>query len=116
MALIKTHPDYMFFPTERKSIDGYPVQLYTDLLDYITERYGNEAWFALPCEVARFWRTLKFSSVENASASRETFCPSCRQAYAAGWLTNGCPNPDRPEREFSPATLLSTNTTKWPTS
>jgi len=93
MALIKTHPDYMVFPKEAGRIDGYPVGLYTDLLDYITARYGDEAWFAQPSEVARYWRSLRPASRENAIAWRETFCASCRQAHADGWLSQSCPTP-----------------------
>ena len=58
MALIKTHPDYMVFPGGRKRIDGYPVELYSDFLKYLRERYGDEAWFAQPSEVAAYWRRL----------------------------------------------------------
>jgi peptidoglycan/xylan/chitin deacetylase (PgdA/CDA1 family) len=95
MALIKTHPDYMVFPKERKRIDGYPVELYTDLLDYIRERYGGEAWFAPPSEVARYWRELRLADGQsaNAIAWHETFCASCREAYAEGWLNHFRPRP-----------------------
>ena len=92
MALIKTHPDYMVFPKERKRIDGYPVELYTDLLDYIRARYGDEAWFAQPAEVARYWRGLRPANKDNAIAWRETFCASCRQAHAEGWLCQSPPH------------------------
>lgn len=92
MALIKTHPDYMVFPKERERFDGYPVGLYTDLLDYIRARFGDEAWFAQPSDVARYWRGLTPGSRENAIAWRETFCASCRQAHADGWLSQTCPN------------------------
>jgi peptidoglycan/xylan/chitin deacetylase (PgdA/CDA1 family) len=103
MALIKTHPDYMVFPKERKRIDGYPVGLYTDLLDYLKERYGDEAWFAQPSEVARYWRSLAPSNNENAIAWRETFCASCRKAHAEGWLSHSPQHPVSPEWESAPA-------------
>jgi hypothetical protein len=85
MALIKTHPDYMIFPGERPHVDGYQVRLYTDLLDYIIARYGNEAWFALPCEMASYWRSLG-TTTENPIEWSEAFCASCRQAHREGWL------------------------------
>lgn len=53
MALVITHPDYMCFdgrPTDRE----YPVDLYERLLKYVTTRYGDDCWFALPREVAVF--------------------------------------------------------------
>ena len=92
MALIKTHPDYMVFPSEHKRVDGYPVELYTDLLDYIKSRYAGEAWFAQPSEVARYWRGLRPAGKENPIVRRETFCPTCRKAHAEGWLSQSCPH------------------------
>jgi hypothetical protein len=54
MALIDTHPDYM-------SVDGcslkngeYPIELYKDLLHYVSSRYADEYWPALPREVAAY--------------------------------------------------------------
>jgi hypothetical protein len=99
MVLLKTHPDYMIFPTEGKRIDGYPIERYTALLDYIVERYGDEAWFAQPSEVARFWRSLRPASKENAIPFRETFCATCRQAHAEGWLSQNRPYPESPGPE-----------------
>ena len=89
MVLIKTHPDYMVFPNESKRIDGYPVGFYRDLLDYITERYGDDAWFAQPSEVASYWRGLRLGNSDNSISWSETFCASCRQAHAEGWLRQG---------------------------
>jgi hypothetical protein len=106
MALIKTHPDYMVFSNERKPVDGYPVELYTDLLDYLGERYGDEAWFAQPSEVARYWRGLRPADGESANtiAWRETLCASCRRAHAAGWLREFRPRHGvKTARETSPA-------------
>ena len=103
MALIKTHPDYMIFPGERKRIDGYPVERYAALLEYIRKRYGDEAWFAQPSEVALFWRSLESASNENAIPCRETFCASCRRAHAEGWLTQNRRCPKSPQRESTKA-------------
>ena len=88
MALIKTHPDYMVFPNESRRVDGYPVEWYTDLLDYVTARYGSDAWFATPSGVARYWRGLRPVDGVNTNilALQESFCASCRQAHAAGGL------------------------------
>ena len=85
MALIKTHPDYMIFPDERPRVDGYSASLYTDLLDYMTTRYGNDAWFAQPSEVARYWRSLRTPG-DNPIEWSKSFCVSCRQAHRDGWL------------------------------
>jgi glycosyltransferase involved in cell wall biosynthesis len=91
MALIKTHPDYMVFPNESKRIDGYPAGLYSDLLNYITERYEDDAWFAQPSEVASYWRGLRLGDNDKSIEGSEAFCASCRQAHAAGWLREGYP-------------------------
>jgi hypothetical protein len=89
MVLLKTHPDYMVFPGEPKRIDGYPVGLYTELLDYMNARYGDDAWFAQPSEVASYWRQLKLGNNDDSIRWSETFCRSCRQAHAEGWLRQG---------------------------
>ena len=105
MALIKTHPDYMFLPGERRQADGYPIGLYTDLLDYIIGRYSGDAWFAQTSEVARYWRELKPNVKDNAISWSDCFCASCRHAHAEGWLHNG------PEQE--PAAQRSAGATPW---
>jgi hypothetical protein len=103
MVLIKTHPDYMVFPNENNRIDGYPVGLYRDLLDYITERYGDDAWFAQPSEVASYWQGLRLGNNDNSIGWSETFCASCRQAHAEGWLRQGCSRVGNLLRQAVPA-------------
>ncbi|MEZ5402663.1 MAG: glycosyltransferase [Bryobacteraceae bacterium] len=89
MALIKTHPDYMAFDPSEKRIDTYPVELYTDFLDYLQERYRDQFWLAQPSEVARFWRSLPpVDPVDNILPYRDTFCKLCKQAHKDGYLTN----------------------------
>lgn len=56
MVLVNTHPDYMRFPGDVSRPYTYDVGLYTDLLDYVLERYGDSCWCALPRDVARFWK------------------------------------------------------------
>ena len=88
MALIKTHPDYMAFRGDNKRMDSYPVELYTDFLDYIRSRYGAEFWLAQPSEMARYWRGLRPpEKIDNSIASAATFCASCKRAHAEGWLS-----------------------------
>ena len=89
MALIKTHPDYMAFHGEDKRMERYPVELYTDLLDYIRSHYEGEYWLAQPSEMARFWRGLRPAEKTSANdiAAASTFCASCRRAHAEGWLS-----------------------------
>jgi hypothetical protein len=88
MALIKTHPDYMVFPHERAGSETYPVEWYTDFLDYAKTRYGSDAWITTPSAVARYWRGLASPHHDNSGriACYDTFCSSCRQAHGEGWL------------------------------
>lgn len=88
MALIKTHPDYMFFQQDQRAADRYPARLYAEFLDYVNANYRDVAWLAKPSEVASYWRELGGLHSTNAPEipSRETFCTTCRQAYNESWL------------------------------
>ena len=55
MALLITHPDYMFFDG-RQTFDTYPVEHYAAFLDYVRQRYEGQYWHVLPRDLARFWR------------------------------------------------------------
>lgn len=55
MVLFITHPDYMSFDNN-SHYEKYPVQYYTEFLEYVKSRYEGEYWHALPREVARFWK------------------------------------------------------------
>jgi hypothetical protein len=90
MALIKTHPDYMAFSAKDRHIDRYPVEHYTDFLDYVQSRYKDEFWLASPSAVASYWRGLRPEEVPhgNVIAAGGAFCPSCRRACAEGWLSD----------------------------
>jgi hypothetical protein len=103
MALIKTHPNYMTFPDERKHAEGYPVEWYCDFLDYALTRYGKDAWIVTPSALAQYWRELRSRTGEDddAIALHGTFCKSCHQAYRDGWLSNF-------QREFSKRSCTST--------
>jgi hypothetical protein len=52
MALVNVHPDYMDFGNGSSRF-CYPVDFYRKLLSEVSTRYGNDAWCALPREVAR---------------------------------------------------------------
>lgn len=49
MILLDTHPDYM---AVNPSGHEYPVTFYSQLLEYIRDKYKDEYWHALPREVA----------------------------------------------------------------
>lgn len=54
MALINTHPDYMYFGKSRKGAEEFPVELYLEFLAYVKDQYSGQYWNALPCEVAQY--------------------------------------------------------------
>jgi hypothetical protein len=58
MVLMIVHPDYMNFDGKPSSSE-YAADLYKDLLTYVSNRYRDTCWFALPHEVARFAAQIK---------------------------------------------------------
>jgi hypothetical protein len=58
MALINVHPDYVNF-NGRLSSSEFSVELYESFLKYVTSRYADACWFALPREVAKFAAQFK---------------------------------------------------------
>ncbi len=56
MMLLTTHPDYMNFDENRCVTDEYPVKYYSELLEYIKERYKGQYWQALCKDMARYWK------------------------------------------------------------
>ena len=58
MALVNVHPDYVSFDRPARGAERARAQfgagLYEQFLTYAKGRYGREAWFALPHEVAAY--------------------------------------------------------------
>ncbi len=103
MALIKTHPDYINFDGRDRNGNLYPVAFYTDFLDYVRSRYGDEVWVASPAEVASYWSGLRVPQLGymNEIEPEEMFCNVCRNASADGWLHQYPPDSSRqPGREM----------------
>lgn len=61
MVLLVTHPDYMNWRGEKRKIDEYPFQLYSEFLDYVRTKYKGQYWNALPRDVARLWKNCMVS-------------------------------------------------------
>jgi hypothetical protein len=61
MALLITHPDYMNFTGMKSAIDEYPLDYYTEFLEYIGGHYKDQYWNPLPRELAGFWRGRVYS-------------------------------------------------------
>ena len=58
MALVDVHPDYIDFDGNG-SASEYPVSLYKELIQYVSRRYRETCWFALPREVAAYVAQFK---------------------------------------------------------
>lgn len=56
MALVNTHPDYMAMRGSPRDSREFPVELYLELLRYISSKYSGQYWHALPREVATLIR------------------------------------------------------------
>ena len=63
MVLIITHHDYINFGVNDNVMEEYSYKFYSQLLDYITEKYAGEFWHVLPREMARYW-SKNFSDTE----------------------------------------------------
>lgn len=55
LALINSHPDYMYFQNSGRRSDEYPADYYRSFIAYVASTYKEAYWHALPREVARFW-------------------------------------------------------------
>ncbi len=60
MALMNVHPDYIGLDAGRDAAE-YSSTHYREFLDYLTTRYANRYWHALPSEIARYVRQLNLS-------------------------------------------------------
>lgn len=58
LALVIVHPDYLNFDGKRRSGE-YDARLYRELLQYVSRRYGQEAWFGLPRQIAEHVRRVR---------------------------------------------------------
>lgn len=54
LALVIVHPDYISF-NGQEQFGEYSQRLYRDLLEYVSNRYSDQCWFALPKEVAHYF-------------------------------------------------------------
>jgi hypothetical protein len=57
MALVNVYPNYMNFSNLKES-EEYPVEYYSNFLNYVKENYEGKYWNVLPNQVAKFSKTL----------------------------------------------------------
>jgi glycosyltransferase involved in cell wall biosynthesis/peptidoglycan/xylan/chitin deacetylase (PgdA/CDA1 family) len=55
VALLNTHPDYMSFYSNKARLPQYPVDLYTEFLNYIKNRYADQYFHSTPSSVADYF-------------------------------------------------------------
>ncbi len=71
MALLNTHPDYIWFGDGERMRDEYPASYYEDFLGYAREKYESAYWPAPPRDVARYYRNSVPAQERN---SRKKIC------------------------------------------
>jgi hypothetical protein len=54
MALLNTHSDYMNFDGKKLLSEEYPVEFYSELLQYIKSAYAGKYFHAIPSEIAAY--------------------------------------------------------------
>ncbi len=69
MALLNIHPDYLMMRKKEKGSGCYPLDYFIEFLEYVSMRYKNEFWHALPADVARFVAKSEYS-LNGISAAR----------------------------------------------
>jgi peptidoglycan/xylan/chitin deacetylase (PgdA/CDA1 family) len=53
MVLVNVHPDYINFD-DKRTLEEFPLNLYTDLLNYVKAKYSEMYWNPLPKELAEY--------------------------------------------------------------
>jgi hypothetical protein len=70
LALVNVHPDYTAFGKPARRTE-FPLALYEEFLAYVSAKFGADAWYALPRDVAEFAKTSVFSA-QPPAANEET--------------------------------------------
>ena len=72
MALLLVHPDYMDFDSQVHFPKGYPAGLYEEFLRYAKEKYEGQYWFALPKEIAAYYKAQILNSKSEIRTKEES--------------------------------------------
>lgn len=104
MALVNVHPDHVRFNGENPSSYTFSAELYADLLKYVRQRYGDACWYALPKELAEWYRTTLPRVAEAAAKKEVNHSPNGQSCFkgkrAAVVLYSAYPSDARPRREL----------------
>jgi hypothetical protein len=79
MVLLDTHPDYMDFHETSGQREGYPVRLYSELLEYIRSKYAGKYWHVLPREMAQY--ALQTASTSGGSGIEKACSPATSHQF-----------------------------------
>jgi glycosyltransferase involved in cell wall biosynthesis len=82
LALLNAHPDYMSLDSTNRRTE-YVAQVYEKFLEYAANRYRQEAWFALPRDVAAHVHQMKsrvLSPSVNSLSTKESVYSLCENA------------------------------------
>jgi hypothetical protein len=58
MALVNVHPDYINFGQDKLKVDEFPVDYYSEFLQYVKSKFKNKYWQPLPQNLARYYRNF----------------------------------------------------------
>ncbi len=71
MAMLNTHPDYMYFDGEKQGSEEYPVRYYHEFLNYVKTKYGGQYWHILPGDMSKILKKdTSANNVINAGKKR----------------------------------------------
>lgn len=105
LALVIVHPDYLNFDGKHRSSE-YDARLYRELLEYACRRYGQEAWFALPKQIATHIRSMR----QNLAAEHD-LTAAITTASLQPLATDNTANKDAPWHE--PVTRPESGRAEW---
>lgn len=63
LVLLTVHPDYVNLEN-RFTARSFPIALYKEFLEYVTQNYAGSFWHALPRQINEFIRTSRESSLK----------------------------------------------------
>lgn len=109
MALVNTHPDYIYFGNDEPAADEFSVQRYREFLQYASTQYENEYWHATPLQLCQWYKStlkketapgplLASSSQPNLMESHSLDSYGLKGKRAAVLLYSYYPSDPRPRR------------------
>lgn len=58
MALLIVHPDYLSINGQPANSEEYPLQFYSNFLEYVRNKHAGQYWAALPSQVADYFASI----------------------------------------------------------